>query len=109
MDTERLELQERAQRFRAALRAEGFHTAGSASQIVPVVFGKVEETLQAAEHLQHEGFAVRAIRPPTVPEGKTRLRLSLTSRIPQEELDSLVKSLVAWRANDDAPTASRHA
>ncbi len=109
MDTERLELQERAQRFRAALRAEGFHTAGSASQIVPVVFGKVEETLQAAEHLQHEGFAVRAIRPPTVPEGKTRLRLSLTSRIPQEELDRLVKSLVAWRANHDAPTASRHA
>lgn len=109
MDTERQELQERAQHLRAALRAEGFDTAGSGSQIVPVVFGDVQETLAAAEHLQNEGFAVRAIRPPTVPEGKSRLRLSLTSRIPQHELDRLVKSLVAWRADHHVPTAARHA
>jgi len=109
MDTERRELQERAQRFRGALRAEGFHTAGSASQIVPVVFGKVEDTLSAAEHLQREGFAVRAIRPPTVPEGKARLRLSLTSQVAEQELDRLVNSLVAWRANHQIPAAARHA
>jgi 8-amino-7-oxononanoate synthase len=109
MDTERRELQERAQDFRAALRAEGFQTAGSASQIVPVVFGKVEDTLDAAGHLQREGFAVRAIRPPTVPEGKARLRLSLTSLIPENELDRLVKCLVGWRADHKAPAAARHA
>jgi len=109
METERRELQERAQRFRIALRAEGFHTAGSASQIVPVVFGKVVETLDAAEHLQREGFAVRAIRPPTVPEGKARLRLSLTSRVPEHELERLVKSLVSWRADQQTPSAARHA
>jgi len=109
METERRELLERAQRFRTALRAEGFDTAGSASQIVPVVFGKVEETLDAAQHLQREGFAVRAIRPPTVPEGKARLRLSLTSRVPENELERLVKCLVAWRAENQAPAAARHA
>ncbi len=109
MDPERRELQKRAQHLRSALRAEGFNTADSASQIVPVVFGDVKDTLAAAEHLQHEGFAVRAIRPPTVPEGKARLRLSLTSRIPQHELDRLVKSLVAWRADRQVPTAARHA
>ncbi len=109
MDTERHELQERAKSFRAALRAEGFDTAGSASQIVPVVFGKVEDTLSAADHLQHEGFAVRAIRPPTVPEGKARLRLSLTSRVPEHELDRLVKSLVAWRADQRTLATARHA
>ncbi len=109
METERRELQKRAQHLRSALRAEGFNTADSASQIVPVVFGDVNDTLAAAEHLQHEGFAVRAIRPPTVPEGKARLRLSLTSRIPQHELDRLVKSLVAWRADRQVPTAARHA
>ena len=109
MDKERRELHERAERFRNALRAEGFDIAGSASQIVPVVFGKSDETLDAAEHLQQDGFAVRAIRPPTVPEGKARLRLSLTCRIPQDELDRLVGSLVAWRAQNKVLTAAKRA
>lgn len=109
MEKERRELQKRAERFRNALRAEGFDIAGSASQIVPVVFGKIDETLDAAEHLQQDGFAVRAIRPPSVPEGKARLRLSLTCRIPEDELDRLVKSLVAWRAQHPVLTTARRA
>jgi 8-amino-7-oxononanoate synthase len=109
MDKERRELQKRAERFRGALRAEGFDVAKSASQIVPVIFGKIDETLDAAEHLQKDGFAVRAIRPPTVPEGRARLRLSLTCRIPEEELDRLVGSLVAWRAQRPVLTTARRA
>ena len=109
MDKERRELQERATRFRNALRAGGFDTAGSSSQIVPVVFGKNEETLDAAEHLQRDGFAVRAIRPPTVPEGKARLRFSLTCRIPGPELDRLVRSLVSWRARHPVLSVARRA
>jgi 8-amino-7-oxononanoate synthase len=109
MDKERRELQQRAERFRSALRTEGFDIAGSASQIVPVVFGKIDETLDAAQHLQQDGFAVRAIRPPSVPEGKARLRLSLTCRIPQDELDRLVGSLVAWRAQNKVLTTARRA
>src|SRR5271157_2447109 len=109
MDKERRELQERAKRLRNALRAEGFDTAGSASQIVPVVFGKNEETLDAAGHLQQDGFAVRAIRPPTVPEGKERLRLSLTCRIPGAELERLVRSLVTWRARRPVLTTAGRA
>jgi 8-amino-7-oxononanoate synthase len=76
---------------------------------VPVVFGKNEETLDAAEHLQRDGFAVRAIRPPTVPEGKARLRFSLTCRIPEAELDRLVKSLVTWRARHPVLTTAGRA
>jgi len=109
MDKERRELQERAERFRSALRAEGFDIAGSASQIVPVVFGKIDETLAAAEHLQQDGFAVRAIRPPSVPEGKARLRFSLTCRVPEAELDRLVRSLVTWRARHPVLTTARRA
>ncbi|HKM79522.1 MAG TPA: 8-amino-7-oxononanoate synthase [Candidatus Acidoferrum sp.] len=109
MEKERRELQKRAERFRYALRAEGFDTAGSASQIVPVVFGKNEETLDAAGHLQQDGFAVRAIRPPTVPEGKERLRLSLTCRIPGAELERLVRSLVTWRARRPVLTTAGRA
>jgi len=91
------------------LRAAGFDTLGSASQIVPVVIGGNEEALDAAEHLQREGFAVRAIRPPTVPVGKSRLRLSLTSNIPQVELTRLVQSLVAWRSRQQTAVAVKRA
>jgi 8-amino-7-oxononanoate synthase len=97
MEAERLRLLDRAANLIRTLQNQGFDTAGSASQIVPVVLGTNEDTLQAAEHLQHEGFAVRAIRPPTVPEGRSRLRLSLTAQIAQEELARLADCLSAWR------------
>ncbi len=74
-----------------------------------MVFGKNEETLDAAAHLQQDGFAVRAIRPPTVPEGKARLRLSLTCRVSEAELDRLVKSLVTWRARHTVLTTAGRA
>jgi 8-amino-7-oxononanoate synthase len=98
MDQERQGLLQRAARLAEQLKAAGFKTAGSASQIVPVVLGNVAETLDAADYLQRDGFAVRAIRPPTVPDGSARLRLSLTSKIPEAELKRLVKSLISWRS-----------
>jgi 8-amino-7-oxononanoate synthase len=108
MDTERQLLLKRAASFIRALRKEGFDTVGSASQIVPVVLGENEDALSAAAHLQREGFAVRAIRPPTVPVGRSRLRLSLTTKIVEEDLRRLVTSLVAWRERRIAPLAVRH-
>lgn len=109
MDEERRELLRRAARLVEHLRAEGFNTAGTASQIVPVVLGNNVETLDAAEHLQRDGFAVRAIRPPTVPEGRARLRLSLTSNIPEAELTRLVESLVAWRCRQGTVAVAKRA
>jgi 8-amino-7-oxononanoate synthase len=109
MDAERASLLQRASTFRSALQSEGFDTAGTASQIVPVVLQHNDATLDAAEHLQREGVAVRGIRPPTVPEGGSRLRLSLTTRISQEELSQLVHSLVAWRSRQTSFAHARHA
>jgi 8-amino-7-oxononanoate synthase len=97
MDVAREEFRLRARRMAAALRAQGWNTAGSTTQIVPVVIGGNEEALAAAEFLQQEGFAVRAIRPPTVPEGTARLRFSLTCAIPQQELIRLENTLNVWR------------
>ncbi len=109
MDAERHTLLKRASGFNAALRKAGFKTAGSTSQIVPVVLGGNEDTLQAAEMLQQAGFAVRAIRPPTVPTGKSRLRLSLTTRITEEELKRLVQCLVDWREGKTTGMTARYA
>jgi len=109
MDEDRASLLHCAATFRKALQSEGFDTAGTASQIVPVILRHNEATLDAAEHLQREGFAVRGIRPPTVPKGGSRLRLSLTTSISQEELSRLVHSLVAWRSRQSSLAAARHA
>lgn len=109
MDMERQMLLGRASGLVLALKHKGFDTERSASQIVPVVIGKNEDTLQAAEHLQREGFAVRAIRPPTVPAGRARLRLSLTTRIAEEELRRLVETLVDWRERQSSRPTAKHA
>ncbi len=109
MDAERQVLLKRSGVLIRSLRREGFDTAGSASQIVPVVLGENESALQAAAHLQREGFAVRAIRPPTVPVGGARLRLSMTTKIAENDLQRLVASLVGWRERYTLPLAARRA
>ena len=109
MGAERQTLMHRAKGFDGRLREMGFDTGGSASQIVPVIIGSNEDTLHAAEQLQREGFAVRAIRPPTVPLGKARLRLSLTAKIADEDLSRLVECLVHWRGGKTAKMTARYA
>jgi 8-amino-7-oxononanoate synthase len=54
---------------------------GSGSQIIPVVIGDNGRTLRIAGRMQMEGFDIRAIRPPTVPEGTARLRISITLNV----------------------------
>ena len=100
MDTQRAELQQKSRRLAAALVADGWDTAGSSTQIIPVITGENADALAAAEFLQREGFAVRAIRPPTVPESKARLRFSLTAATPERELDRLRDALAAWRTSE---------
>lgn len=102
MDRERAELISRAADFAKSLRYEGWETMGSATQIVPAVIGENDAAVAAAESLQPSGFAVRAIRPPTVPQGTARLRFSLTHKIDAAELAQLASALCAWRAQQHA-------
>jgi 8-amino-7-oxononanoate synthase len=98
MDTERSALIARSRRLASGLRAQGYDTAGSSTQILPVVIGMNEEAMAAAEFLQTHGFAVRAIRPPTVQKGRSRLRLSITCAIAADELNRLENCLGSWRS-----------
>jgi 8-amino-7-oxononanoate synthase len=82
---------------RQRLRAAGFDTGASDSQIIPVVLGSNETALRYAAALSASGFAVRAIRPPTVPAGTSRIRLSLTASLSKPVMDSFVEALVAAR------------
>ncbi len=59
---------------------------GYKSHIVPIIIGENERTLLIAKDLQRNGYDIRAIRPPTVPEGSARLRLSLSSELKKQDL-----------------------
>jgi 8-amino-7-oxononanoate synthase len=97
MDSDRAQLLANAKRLAAELRSQGYDTAASTSQIIPIIVGANDEAMSAAEFLRAEGFAVRAIRPPTVPQNRARLRLSLTSAIAAAELDRLADCLSSLR------------
>ncbi|HVT18777.1 MAG TPA: 8-amino-7-oxononanoate synthase [Thermoanaerobaculia bacterium] len=63
--------------------------------IVPVVLGDNFRALAVAERLQRQGFDVRAIRPPTVPPGTARLRISVHADHSEAEIDALANALAA--------------
>jgi 8-amino-7-oxononanoate synthase len=108
-DAERAHLQGLAKHLRSRLRENGFDTAGSDSQIVPVLLGENELALAIAARLCADGFAVRAIRPPTVPAGTARLRLSLTVKHTTEMLDRLADALIRARAAEQPALSCRQA
>jgi len=65
------------------------------SQILPLIVGDDAHTMQMAAALQAAGFDIRGIRPPTVPAGTARLRISLTLNIGPAEIDALDTALAA--------------
>jgi 8-amino-7-oxononanoate synthase len=101
MDRERTILRQNSQQLREALCGYGLDTAASVTQIIPVILGENETALSAANFLQQRGFAVRAIRPPTVAPGTARLRFSLTAAIAAGDLLRLAESLHLWSASQE--------
>ncbi|SJM31966.1 8-amino-7-oxononanoate synthase [Mesorhizobium delmotii] len=74
--------------------AERCGVARSGSQIQPLVIGDVSRTMVMAAALQARGFDIRGIRPPTVPEGTSRLRISLTLNVGKADISAMVETLV---------------
>ena len=74
---ERVErLRANAAALRGGLRSEGLESIGSETQIVPLVIGEADDTMTLCERLLAEGVFAQAIRPPPVPPGTCRLRLT---------------------------------
>lgn len=67
--------------------------ASAQSAIVPVIIGSDEATLAAAQKLEEAGFLVSAIRPPTVPEGTSRLRITFSAVHQQADIDRLKQAI----------------
>ncbi len=105
-DEQRAHLQAIADLLREELRRAGIAFGVSETQIVPVLCGTNEAALHVASALQEKRFAVRAIRPPTVPEGTARVRLSLTAKIAREEILRLGEAMrAAFESLPERPAA----
>lgn len=71
----------------------GFSLPKTKSPILPVLLSHAETALSMSQKLQEAGFLIPAIRPPTVPEGTSRLRITVSSEHTREQLDHLLESL----------------
>ncbi len=94
MSAQRDHLRQLANELRTSLQAMGLTTGGS-SQIVPVMIGDAARAVTVADKVRQQGFWINAIRPPTVPPGTSRLRLSLTAGMDADQLASLPDA-IAW-------------
>ncbi|WP_170552007.1 8-amino-7-oxononanoate synthase [Ruegeria atlantica] len=77
----------------AEARRNGVSPGALNSQIIPVILGDEARTMQTAAALQSQGFDVRGIRPPTVPRGTSRLRVSVTGNVSQSDITALFETL----------------
>ena len=87
----RIKLLENSKYLRDKLKLLGFDTLGSESQIIPVLTGAVARTMEIASQLMSRGIFAPAIRPPTVAEGRCRIRISLTSMHVKADIDNLIE------------------
>ncbi len=88
-------------RFRDKMQQYGFELPASDTPIQPVPCGDEQRALAMSAALEEEGFWVAAIRPPTVPDNGSRLRVTLSALHSNADVNALVQALV--RARDDLP------
>ena len=98
METEswrREHLQVLIQQFRLGAEALGLTLMSSMTAIQPIVLGDVEEAVRVGQALEEKGFLVGVIRPPTVPEGLARLRITLSAAHTEQDVRHLLDALEA--------------
>jgi len=89
----RLDLHQKVAFFKKQLRKNGIKDDPGPSQIIPIMIGDSAKSLAIAEELQKNHIYVKAVRPPTVPEGSARLRFSITRYHQESHLKKCAKSL----------------
>ncbi len=89
----RVELLARADRLRTAHSQQGWNTGAATCQIIPVIVGDPGAAVALSAELRRRGLFVPAIRPPSVPEGQSLLRISLSYSHTGEMIESLINAL----------------
>lgn len=88
----RKSLLENSSYLRERLKEKGFNVIGS-SQIIPLIIGEDNKTIYLSNELKARGFWALPIRPPTIPEGESRLRFSVTYHHTKDILDKFIDGL----------------
>jgi 8-amino-7-oxononanoate synthase len=86
-------LRERIVQFRDAAAMHGLPLSPSPTAIQPIVLGEAQRAVEASARLLARGYCVPAIRPPSVPEGTSRLRVSLSAAHAPADVEGLVAAL----------------
>ena len=102
----RAALRELSANLRVRLLTAGLPVGPGTSHIVPVLIGDNAAAVAVADAMQADGFDVRAIRPPSVPAGTARLRISVNVNLTGDVIERFVTSL-AGRVSRPAPTLQR--
>lgn len=95
LDAERARLAAAGDHLRAALRGMGLDTGASSTQIVPAIVGDEARALELASRLEQRGLLAVAIRPPTVPAGTSRLRVTLSAAHRDVDVARLIDGFAA--------------
>ncbi|MGC6455645.1 MAG: aminotransferase class I/II-fold pyridoxal phosphate-dependent enzyme [Coraliomargaritaceae bacterium] len=99
--TERKYWRESARQFRETLRANGWDVIGEDSPIVPIICGQSSAAIALSHKCFKQGLKLAAIRPPTVPKGAARLRLSLKSTLTASDYEQILSTLGKPQDNHD--------
>ena len=89
----RRDLWDRVVYFRTELKQAGFDTLDSETQIIPILVGEAEKAVRISRDLLGKGIFLQAIRPPTVPEGTSRLRVTLMANHSWDDLKYVVETI----------------
>ena len=95
----RTSLRDKAVTFRRELNRSGWKTNNFDSPIIPILVGDIQRTLDLRDHLLEKGIFAGAVRPPTVPKGTSRIRLSLHSELEEDQLSNLLILLNQWKTH----------
>ena len=93
MNGRRQHLADICARLRDAMRDAG-HECLSTSHIIPMIIGESSDAVTKAAELCEAGFYVLPVRPPTVPQGTARLRLSITASVTDTDMDSIIRTIL---------------
>jgi len=99
-------LQQNASFMRDAINAMGLDTMSSSTQIIPILVGETRRTMEISEELFRKGVFIQGIRPPTVPVGTSRLRLTVSAAHSQEDLEmavNLIRDCLKKEENQKEP------
>src|SRR5207248_20811 len=99
-----------AQQVRHAVQSIGFEIPKGDAPIIPIILGEESRALEASKRLAEAGLLVPAVRPPTVPKGSSRLRITLSCDHTDAEVQHLLDMLPCaggWTFSNNKSTAQR--